>query len=191
MTGATAYAKATTTLPSTKPVLRIFQDAVRAAVNRVDADGKTRIFKIAEALVVKAATGDIACIREVADRLDGKAQVIGDDGAVQLSFVVRLPQQADPADWAKTINGVMANGTDEQSGERMIAAPVGGSMTDASNVWPQAVTQPSDAESMPIDGRSTQSEVNLEASAHSVPPLVAPAPLATDLPDAVSDRTDQ
>ena len=105
MSTQTAFARATTTLPSTKPVLRIFQDAVRAAVGRVDQDGKTRIFKIAEALVKKAAEGDIACIREVADRLDGKAQVIGDDGAVQLSFVVRLPEQMTPDAWTATYNG--------------------------------------------------------------------------------------
>lgn len=45
-------------------------DAVRKAV--VQADGK-KLAKIANALIDKAADGDIAAIKELGDRLDGKA----------------------------------------------------------------------------------------------------------------------
>ena len=99
-----AYAKIQTRLPSTKPVLRIFQDAVRVAVNRIEPDGRKRIFHIADALARQAMAGDVAAIREVADRLDGKAAVApNEDGTTNLTFVVRLPAQAEPTEWAKTI----------------------------------------------------------------------------------------
>ena len=101
----TATLRATTTLPSTKPILRIFQDAMRAAVSRPGPDGRKRIFHIADALALKAMEGDVAAIREVADRLDGKAQVQpGDDGLLSLSFVVRLPHQLDADEWQNMVN---------------------------------------------------------------------------------------
>lgn len=49
---------------------RIWRDAIRRAV--LADDGK-RLRKIAEALLDKAAEGDVAAIRELGDRIDGKA----------------------------------------------------------------------------------------------------------------------
>jgi hypothetical protein len=56
-----------------------FKDALNIAVKRTEGD-KVMLAQIAEALVDKAKAGDVAAIREVADRLDGKAtQLIGGD----------------------------------------------------------------------------------------------------------------
>jgi len=49
---------------------RLWAETIRRAV--VQSDGK-RLRKIAEALLDKAAEGDIAAIKELGDRLDGKA----------------------------------------------------------------------------------------------------------------------
>lgn len=50
---------------------RLWADTIRRAVTQ--SDGK-RLRRIAEALLDKAAEGDIAAIKEIGDRLDGKAQ---------------------------------------------------------------------------------------------------------------------
>jgi len=56
-----------------------FKAALLLAIKRTDGD-KTELARIAEALVEKAKTGDVAAINAVADRLDGKAtQLIGGD----------------------------------------------------------------------------------------------------------------
>jgi hypothetical protein len=50
---------------------RLWADTIRRAV--VQSDSK-RLRKIAEALLTKAEEGDIGAIKEIGDRLDGKAQ---------------------------------------------------------------------------------------------------------------------
>lgn len=50
---------------------RMFADALRLAVMRVKGD-RVQLARIADALVRRACRGDVAAIREVADRLDGK-----------------------------------------------------------------------------------------------------------------------
>jgi hypothetical protein len=50
---------------------RLWANTIRRAVAQSDGD---RLRKIAEALLDKAAEGDISAIRELGDRLDGKAQ---------------------------------------------------------------------------------------------------------------------
>lgn len=49
-----------------------FKAALNIAIKRVEND-KTALARIAEALVSKAEGGDVQAIKEVADRLDGKA----------------------------------------------------------------------------------------------------------------------
>ena len=58
---------------------KLWRDAIMLAVNRLSKDGKTKhLYILADRLVLKAASGDVAAIREVGDRLDGKpAQSIG------------------------------------------------------------------------------------------------------------------
>ena len=51
-----------------------FRDALRIAVKEASGDGNRRKLRaIADALVDKAITGDIPAIKEVAERLDGRA----------------------------------------------------------------------------------------------------------------------
>ena len=54
-----------------------FRDALRMQIADADGDMK-RLRKIADALLAKGDAGDVAAIKEIADRLDGKvAQPIG------------------------------------------------------------------------------------------------------------------
>ena len=49
-----------------------------------------RLHKVAEALFKKAEEGDIACIREMGDRIDGRAeQTISGDSDAPITIVVR------------------------------------------------------------------------------------------------------
>ncbi len=74
---------------------RLFNDALRVAVLMKDRDsGKTRIRLIADRLADEAILGNIAAIKEVAERIDGKVPqaVIGgdeDDAAIQVVNTVR------------------------------------------------------------------------------------------------------
>lgn len=79
--------------PSGRPKARPFRDALHLAVKRAvkDAeDDKVHLAGVAEALVDKAMTGDVAAIREIADRLDGKvpqAQIhMGDEDGAPVRF---------------------------------------------------------------------------------------------------------
>lgn len=70
---------------------RLWRNTIQRAIAQGDAD---RLRRIAEALLDKAADGDMAAIRELGDRLDGKTaqQIIvqGDDegGPVRQSITV-------------------------------------------------------------------------------------------------------
>ena len=47
-----------------------------------------KLDKLAEALIAKAKTGDVAALREVSDRLDGRVPqaVVGDDGSEPITL---------------------------------------------------------------------------------------------------------
>ena len=50
------------------------RDAIMVALKREAAGGKTKkLYLVADALVDKALSGDVAAIKEVCDRVDGKA----------------------------------------------------------------------------------------------------------------------
>jgi hypothetical protein len=70
-----------------------FRDALRIAISEAE-DNPRKLRRIAEKLFDKAAEGDVAAIKEIADRLDGKVpQGIGGDdelGPVQLQTIERL-----------------------------------------------------------------------------------------------------
>lgn len=48
-----------------------FRDALRTAISEADGDFK-KLRRVADALIEKAMSGDVAAIREIGDRLDGK-----------------------------------------------------------------------------------------------------------------------
>lgn len=49
-----------------------FRDALTLAIKRTDGD-KSKLDRVADALIDKALTGDVPAINAIADRLDGKA----------------------------------------------------------------------------------------------------------------------
>lgn len=74
---------------------RMWRDAIRLAVNRETEDGRKEINDIAAALVQKAKEGDVAAMKEIGDRLDGKPQQqhehVGEDGGpVQIAVAVKF-----------------------------------------------------------------------------------------------------
>jgi hypothetical protein len=72
---------------------RLWANTIRRAIAQSDG---SRLRKIAEALLDKAAEGDISAIRELGDRLDGKAtQPI--EGKVDQSITVEIIRFADSA----------------------------------------------------------------------------------------------
>src|SRR6476660_8328349 len=52
---------------------RLFGDTLVSVLDESDTDDVKKLRKVAAALVDKAMTGDTAAIREIADRVDGKA----------------------------------------------------------------------------------------------------------------------
>lgn len=82
---------------------RLWAETIRRAV--VQSDGK-RLRKIAEALLDKAAEGDIAAIKELGDRLDGKStqaieQNTKHSGVVQHEHSLRPKLTRE--EWLKTL----------------------------------------------------------------------------------------
>src|SRR5260221_5484937 len=52
---------------------RLFADTLVSVLGESDTDDVKKLHRVASALVDKAMTGDTAAIREIADRVDGKA----------------------------------------------------------------------------------------------------------------------
>jgi hypothetical protein len=72
-----------------------WRDAIRVALAmRSKSEAKSALVKIAEALIAKAEEGDLAAIKELGDRLDGKAsqsvELSGKDGE-PIPVTVYLP----------------------------------------------------------------------------------------------------
>lgn len=63
------------------PKEKSFANMLNIAINEAGEKGGTKLREVADALVAKAITGDVAAIKEIADRLDGKVPqgVIGGD----------------------------------------------------------------------------------------------------------------
>jgi hypothetical protein len=71
---------------------RVIQQHLIAALNEVDTDNIPKLRRVVDALIAKAMEGDIAAIKEIADRVDGKVpqQVQGDaEAPLVIDRVVR------------------------------------------------------------------------------------------------------
>jgi hypothetical protein len=80
---------------------REFADMLRLAIKEAQAEGGNKLRAVADALVTKAISGDVAAIKEVADRLDGKvpqAHIGGeeDDPAIKVGIIERRIVKAPP-----------------------------------------------------------------------------------------------
>lgn len=81
---------------------KAFRDALRIAVMDKE-DGLPKIRRLAEKLVAAGLGGDIAAIKEVADRLDGKATQQIEATITDERMVLEAPKPADTAEeWAGT-----------------------------------------------------------------------------------------
>lgn len=81
--------------PAGRPVAgKAFADMLRVAVNEAHGDGGTKLRALADRLVAEALAGNVQAIREIADRLDGKAtqalEHLGPDGMAPESIVIRI-----------------------------------------------------------------------------------------------------
>jgi hypothetical protein len=74
-------------------------DALRLVVFRDDDEGRKRLVKIAEKCAMAAEAGDMQAIREIGDRLDGKAhQTIEASHDIEHRYVARVPDKAQSTD---------------------------------------------------------------------------------------------
>jgi len=73
---------------------RAWRDALRLAVNRLAEDGEQKLLNvIAEKLVALALEGNLAAIREIADRLDGKpTQAVSLDADIEVGNLESLSE---------------------------------------------------------------------------------------------------
>lgn len=76
--------------PKEKSFANMLNIAIKEAIEGSD---KTKLRAVADALVEKGMAGDVAAIKEIADRLDGKVPqaVVGDDGedAIRMIHEIR------------------------------------------------------------------------------------------------------
>ena len=77
-----------------------FRDALVMEIKSAGADFAS-LRKIAAQLIAQAEKGDLGCIKEVADRLDGKpAQALEHSGEVSIPTVMRAPlPEATTDEW--------------------------------------------------------------------------------------------
>ena len=83
---------------------KVWGDAIRIAVYEAYEGGDRKKLRVlADRLVDKALEGDITAMKEIGDRLDGKAaQSVEMSGAVETSYVAQMPEVIEDADeWQK------------------------------------------------------------------------------------------
>ncbi len=80
---------------------KIWGDAIRIAVNEADEGGGGKKLRVlAEKLIHKALEGDITAIKEIGDRLDGKAAQSVDMSVGTTSYVALMPEKVTtPEEW--------------------------------------------------------------------------------------------
>lgn len=78
---------------------KLMRDAIKLALHRTNERGTKYLTVLAEKLVQRAAEGDVTAIKEVCDRVDGKApQAVNLSGQLDFTKIERTivdPQAAD------------------------------------------------------------------------------------------------
>ena len=104
---------------------KVWSDAIRIAVNEAYEGGdRKKLRALAEKLIMKALDGDMAAMKEIGDRLDGKSpqysEIAGRDGAplqliVETGVPLRAVERVDtkPNGTAKNGAGEAINGLDD------------------------------------------------------------------------------
>lgn len=77
---------------------KAWRDAIRVAVNEPHEKGKKKLRALADKLVAEALAGDVSAMREIGDRLDGKATQQIDARIEDARMVAELPATAKDAD---------------------------------------------------------------------------------------------
>lgn len=82
------------------PKEKSFANMLNIAIREASESGGTKLRQVADALIEKAATGDVQAIKEIADRLDGKPaqQVVhsGDDEGGPVKMIITgVPREGD------------------------------------------------------------------------------------------------
>ena len=80
---------------------KIWGDAIRIAVNEaVEGGDRKKLRALADKLVEKALSGDITAMKEIGDRLDGKAAQSVDMSVGTTSYVALMPEKVTtPEEW--------------------------------------------------------------------------------------------
>lgn len=86
------------------PKEKSFANMLRIAINEAHEGGGTNLRALAQALVNKGLSGDVAAIREIGDRIDGKVPqgIVGDDEAAPINIVQRIERVIVDANTANT-----------------------------------------------------------------------------------------
>jgi molecular chaperone GrpE (heat shock protein) len=77
---------------------KIWRDAINRAIKRREESDPQALEKLADALLRRVAEGDVAAIKEVGDRLDGKVTqlIAGDENHAPLAIIVTgVPRAGD------------------------------------------------------------------------------------------------
>lgn len=88
---------ATNTKPEGRKSDKLMRDAIRLALHRPDEKGTKYLTRVAEALVDKAVSGDVMAIKEINDRMDGKAvqPVAGADAESPVKLVIEWARSSE------------------------------------------------------------------------------------------------
>lgn len=80
---------------------KAWAEAIRVAVMREGVDGRKKLFALADVCVDAALGGDMQAMKEIGDRLDGRAaQSIEMTGEMEHRYVARVPNKAaSPTEW--------------------------------------------------------------------------------------------
>lgn len=79
-----------------------WRDALSVAVKRIDSEGKVLLAKIAEACVDAAVNGDLQAMKEIGDRLDGRAIQSIDIETTETRYVINARAEKPTRDeWTR------------------------------------------------------------------------------------------